>query len=100
MALGLVEEKDVFTNPRYSFGVIVAWEKIKHFSRVTTTWPGGAAAGGLGGGLMFEYLAWRAQNYVLKHGAGPVGGVPVFDADVEALCEIGMKAQAARPVVA
>ena len=50
----------------------------------------------LPGPLHFEYLAWRAQQHLLRHGVNDFGEIPVFDADWDALTATFNEAQQAR----
>ena len=85
LRLGLVRDEDLFRF--YPFGslVITSWEKLKRFVRT----GGGISTIGHGTlpgeGLYFEFLAARAQRYVLEHGDVEFGGLPTFDPDLEAV---------------
>lgn len=50
----------------------------------------------LPGALHFEFLASRAQRYLLEHVEADFGGLSVFDADLDAIAAMGEAAQRAR----
>ena len=93
LAVGAVEERDIFPHPTFSRGAIDAWEKFKHVPRT----------GGLGGGvrilpttIFHEQLAARAQAYLLREGVERFGSVPSFDADWDALNALNEQVKQAR----
>ena len=96
LKMGVVRGKDIFPNVRFGRSAIFQWEKLKHTMRGGAgPFPGGAI-GELPGPLHFEYLAWRAQEYLLRHGVEEFGEIPVFDADLDALAATFKEAQRVR----
>ena len=94
---GLVRDQDLFPFPLFGGASVFLWEKVKHMVRT------GAAASGEGRlvtlpgvGLHFEFLASRAQAYLLEHGEAEIGSIAVFDADLEAMAAMAERAQQAR----
>ena len=72
------------------------WEKTKHLQRGNT----GGTYDGVQVGIYVEFLAWRAQRFVLAGEADRLSTFPVFDGDVEALARVSQQAQAARVAAA
>ena len=97
LKMGVVKGEDVFPNVRFGRSAIFQWEKLKHAMRGGAGPFAAGIVGELPGPLHFEYLAWRAQEYLLRHGVEEFGEVPVFDADMDALAGMGREAQRARP---
>ena len=93
LAVGAVEEQDIFPHLTFSRGAIEAWEKFKHLSRTLTTHEGGRVVATM---VFFEQLAARAQAYLLREGVELFGGAPVFDADWDALDAMGERVKQAR----
>ena len=104
---GLVREEDIFPFAPFGIGALMIWEKLKHTLRIpggysddSTLWGTAAERSALPVGwpaaIHFEYLASRAQRYVLDHGEAEIGSIPRFDADLEALRAMRNRAQAAR----
>ena len=96
---GLVRDEDIFPFYPFGMGAIRHWEKLKHVVRrggVGTPAETGRAAIPGGGASLFEYLASRAQRYVLEHGEGELSSIAIFDADVEAVAAMDQRARRAR----
>jgi len=88
---GMVDERDIFTHGAFSMGSVDAWEKVKHLAR-------GENARVRYNGPSMEYLAGRAQAYLLREGVAQYGKVPFFDADREALQSVEGRIAQARAV--
>ena len=86
-------EEDVFRFPRFGFGAVRFWEKTKHWHRETFA---GGIAEGVQANPFVEFLAWRAQLFILAGEAHQLSNLPVFDSDVDALAQVSRKAQAVR----
>ena len=103
LAVGAVEQRDIFPHPALSRGAIEAWEKLKHVPR---TVRGGLLmraqeqaqeSGGRVPTMIFhEQLAARAQAYLLREGVKLFRSAPVFDADWDALNAMGEHVKQAR----
>ncbi len=96
LAMGMVEDRDIFRFPALSGGAIEVWEKVKHLARA------GAQGYGLGSGLRagkyIEFLAGRSQAYIERKGLSELRSIPSFDADPRVLEAIGSRvAQADAP---
>ena len=91
LAIGALEERDIFPHVTFSRGAIEAWEKFKHVSRT-----GQDGLGALNPSLFHEQLAARAQAYLLREGVERFGNAPLFDADLEALDAMGEQVAQAR----
>ncbi len=92
---GLVQEHEIFEYSALSRLPLMMWDKLKHFLR------GGASFGsegvvGFHAGLDFEYLAWRAQSYLVKSGAKSFAAVPIFDPDFALVDRVSRQAEDAR----
>lgn len=89
LAMGMVEERDIFRFPALSGGAIDVWEKVKHVARA------GESVAGLGTGLhaakYVEFLAGRAQAYIERKGLSELRSIPRFDADPDVLEAIGSR---------
>ena len=94
---GLVRGEDIFPSTRFGRSAIAHWEKLKHTMRGGSDPFGNiVVTAELPGPLHFEYLAWRAQQYLLQHGVEDFGEIPVFDADWDALTATFKEAQRVR----
>ena len=82
LAVGAVEERDIFPHITFSRGAIEAWEKLKHVSRAGEVNLVGRVVPTT---IFQEQLAARAQAYLLREGVELYGSVPLFDADWGAL---------------
>ena len=105
---GLVRDEDLFPFIAFGTAAILAWEKLKHVVRAGVAGRTGGTGGigissvdkpdpeSLPGGLHFEFLVSRAQQYLLEHGEAEFGELPIFDADLPAIGAMGEAAQRAR----
>ncbi len=75
---GMLQEADVFRNSAFSRGSIDVWEKIKHIAR-------GERPTIRYNAVAIEYVAARAQDYLLREEFKRYSNIPVFDADHDAL---------------
>ena len=96
LAMGMVEDRDIFRFPALSGGAMEVWEKVKHVARA------GAQGYGLGSGLRagkyIGFLAGRSQAYIERKGLSELESIPSFDADPRVLEAIGSRvAQADAP---
>lgn len=90
LAVGAVEERDIFPHLTFSRGAIEAWEKLKHVPQMRHGQPV------LPTSIFHEQLAARAQAYLLREGVERFGSVPSFDADWDALNAMGERVRQAR----
>ena len=93
LSAGMVHEGDIFPYLALSRGSIDAWEKVKHLSR-------GERPAMRYNAVAFEYLAARAQAYLLREGVSRYGVVPLFDADHDALTAVESQIADARALAA
>lgn len=96
LAVGAVEERDVFPHLTFSRGAIEAWEKLKHLARTAGFSGVLSETGAFTTTLFFEQLAARAQAYLLREGVEQFGSVAMFDADLDALNAVGEQVKQAR----
>ncbi len=96
LKMGAVRGEEIFRSPPFGRAAIAQWEKLKHALRGGGGPFGQSITADLPGPLHFEYLAWRAQQYLLRHGVEDFGAIPVFDADWDALSATFREAQQAR----
>lgn len=82
LAMGMVEDRDIFRFPALSGGAIDVWEKVKHVARVGT---------GLHASKYIEFLAGRSQAYIERKGLSELRSIPRFDADPDVLEAIGSR---------
>ena len=93
LAVGAVEERDIFPHITFSRGAIEAWEKIKHVSRTDEV---GLVGRVVPSTILQEQLAARAQAYLLREGVERFGSAPFFNADWDALDAMGERVKQAR----
>ncbi|MCH8973717.1 MAG: hypothetical protein IH869_01465 [Chloroflexi bacterium] len=89
LAMGMVEERDIFRFPALSGGAIEVWEKVKHVARADA--PGTGMGTGLNAARYIELLAGRAQAYIERKGLSELRSIPTFDADPGVLETIGSR---------
>ncbi len=87
LAMGMVEERDIFRFPALSGGAIEVWEKVKHLARADPSLIG--LGTGLRASRYVEFLAGRSQAYIERKGLSELESIPTFDADPDVLEAIG-----------
>lgn len=92
LAAGMVDGRDIFPHLVFSAGAIEFWEKVKHWARSDPR----LAQSGLKLGMLVEFLAARAQDYLEREGVKQFGNLPIFDADPNFLDSIANRVEAAR----
>ena len=90
LAMGLVEERDIFPFLALSRGAIDVWEKMKHATGA------GEAGRGLANAMFNEFLAARAQAYLEREGVKTFGRLRTFESDPDVLARVGSAVQQAR----
>jgi hypothetical protein len=88
LAVGAVDEADIFPHLTFSRGAIEAYEKIKHMALGENSY--------LPSMIMNEQMASRAQSWLLRHGAKRFGSMPRFEANWDALNALGAQVAEAR----
>ena len=95
LALGAVNERDIFPDPALSRQSIEVWEKVKTSLRQPRP-DRGPLQEAIPNAIYLEQLAAQAQDYLLLHGAKRFGAIRVFDADWNALTALGQRVDEAR----